>query len=88
MIVWFVLLLGEFFHPPVPFLLDVVEGSVNLSFGPSLFTGVVILLLSFSFVLVDFLVGRGRGGGQGKGGCRFSGFESSLVGDTNGERWW
>ena len=28
----FVLLLGEFLHPSVPFLLDVVESSVNVPF--------------------------------------------------------
>ena len=49
----FVLLLGEFLHSSVPFFFDVVEGSVDFSFDFSLFTGIIILLLSFSFVLVD-----------------------------------
>ena len=54
----FVLLLGEFLHLSVPFSFDVVEGSIDFSFGLSLFVGVVILFLPFSFVFVDFSVGR------------------------------
>ena len=52
-LVGFILLLGEFLHPSVPFFLDFVEGLVDFSFDPSLFAGVVILFLSFSLVLFD-----------------------------------
>ena len=55
--VGFVLLLGEFFHPSVPFSFDVVEGPIDFSLGLSLFAGVIILLLPFSFVLFDPSVG-------------------------------
>ena len=58
----FVLLLGEFLHPSVPFPLDVVKGSIDLSFDLSLFAG-KMFLLSFSLVLGDFSAGRGRCGG-------------------------
>ena len=60
--VGFVLVLGEFFHPSVPLLLDVVESPVDVSFDLSLFTGKVFLL-SFSLVFGDFSVGRGGCGG-------------------------
>ena len=58
--VGFVLLLGEFLHPSVPLLFDVVEGSVNVPFDLSLFAG-KMFLLSFSLVLGDFSAGRGGG---------------------------
>ena len=62
----FVLLLGELFHPSVPFPLDVVESSVDVPFDLSLFAGKVFPL-PFSFVLGDFSAG-GRGcGGRCKG---------------------
>ena len=48
-----VLLLGEFFHFSIPFLLYVVKGPVDVPFDPSLFAGVIILFLPLSFVLVD-----------------------------------
>ena len=56
--VGFVLLLGEFLHPSIPFLFYVVEGSVDFSFGLPLFAGVIVLLLSLSFVFVDPSIGR------------------------------
>ena len=59
----FVLLLGEFLHFSVPFLLYFVEGLVDLSFDFSLFAGVVVLLFAFSLVFGDFSTGRGRRGG-------------------------
>ena len=83
----FVLVLGEFFHPSVPFPLDVVEGSVDVPFDFSLFAG-EMFLLSFSLVFDDFSVGRGGCGGRCEGGDGFLGFESSLVWDSNGEGWW
>ena len=54
--VGFVLLLGELLHFFIPFPLDVVEGSVDFSFYFSLFAGIIILLLSFSFVLFDSFI--------------------------------
>ena len=60
--VGFVLVLGEFFHSSVPFLLHFVEGLVDLSFDPSLFAGIIILL-SLSLILGDFSAGGGRRGG-------------------------
>ena len=60
--VGFVLVLGEFFHPSVPFSLDVVESSVDVSFDLSLFAG-KMFLLSFSLVFGDFSAGRGGCGG-------------------------
>ena len=60
--VGFVLVLGEFLHPSVPLLLDVVEGSVNVSFDLSLFAG-KMFLLSFSLIFGDFSTGRGGRGG-------------------------
>ena len=54
--VGFVLLLGEFFHPSVPLPFYVVKSSIDLSFGFSLLTGIIILLFAFSFVLGDFPV--------------------------------
>ena len=81
------MLLGEFLHPSIPFLLYFVEGSVDVSFDFSLFAGVVILFLSFSFVLVDSSVGRGGGGGGCERGCGFLGFEPSSVRDSDRE-WW
>ena len=83
----FVLVLGEFLHPSVPFPLDVVKSSVDVSFDFSLFAG-KMFLLSFSLVLGDFSAGRGRCGGRCEGGDGFLGFESSLVWDSNGEGWW
>ena len=60
--VGFVLVLGEFFHSSVPFSLDVVESSVDVSFDPSLFTG-KMFPLSLSLALGDFSAGRGGCGG-------------------------
>ena len=57
-VVGFVLLLGEFFHLSVPFSFYVVKGSIYLSFGLSLFAGIIILFLPFSFVFVDSSAGR------------------------------
>ena len=54
----FVLLLGELLHPSIPLLFYFVEGLVDFSFGLSLFAGVVVLFLPFSFVFVDSSVGR------------------------------
>ena len=85
--VGFVLVLGEFFHPSVPFPLDVVESSVDVSFDFSLFTG-KMFPLSFSLVFDDFSAGRGGCGGRCEGGDGFLGFESSLVWDSNREGWW
>ena len=85
--VGFVLVLGEFFHSPVPFLLDVVESSIDVSFDLSLFAG-KMLLFAFSLVFGDFSTGRGRCGGGCEGGDGFLGFESSLVWDSDREGWW
>ena len=82
----FVLLLGELFHSSIPFPLDVVESSVDVSFDPSLFAG-KMFLLSLSFVLGDFSAGRRGCGGRCEGGDGFLGFESSLIWDSNGEGW-
>ena len=57
-VVGFVLLLGEFLHSSVPLLFYVVEGSIDFSFDLSLFVGVMVLFLPFSFVFVDLSVGR------------------------------
>ena len=62
-VVGFVLLLGEFLHPPIPFSFYVVEGLVDFLFCLPLFASVIILLLSLSFVLGDFSTRR-----QGSGG--------------------
>ena len=51
--VGFVLLLGEFFHPSVPFFFDVIESSVNVSFDFSLFAGKILFLFPLSLVLFD-----------------------------------
>ena len=59
----FILVLGEFLHPSVPFPFDVVESSVNVSFDLPLFSSVVVFLLPFSLILGDFSAGRGRCGG-------------------------
>ena len=59
----FVLLLGEFLHSSIPFLLYFVEGLVDLSFDLSLFAGIIILLLPLSLILGDFSAGGGRRGG-------------------------
>ena len=56
--VGFILLLGKLLHPSIPFPLYVVKGPVNVSFGLPLFAGVVVFLLSFSFILGDFSAGR------------------------------
>ena len=85
--VGFVLLLGEFLHPSVPFPFHVVEGLVDFSFDLSLFTG-KMFPLSFSLVLDDFSAGRGGCGRRCEGGDGFLGFESSLVWDSNREGWW
>ena len=84
----FVLLLREFLHSSVPFSFYFVEGLIDLSFDLSLFAGIIILFLSFSFVLGDFSAGRRGCGGRGEGGDGFLGFESSLVWDSDGEGWW
>ena len=60
--VGFVLVLGKFFHPSVPFSFDVVESSVDVSFDFPLFAG-KMFLLSFSLILGDFPAG---GGGHGR----------------------
>ena len=57
-LVGFVLLLGEFLHPSIPFSFDFVESLVDFSFSSSLFVGVVILFLPLSFVFVDPPIGR------------------------------
>ena len=62
-VIGFVLLLGKFFYPSVPFPFYFVESLIDFSLGFSLFAGVVVLLFSFSFVLGDFSAGRGRCGG-------------------------
>ena len=54
----FVLLLGEFLHPSIPFPFYIVEGSIDFSLDLSLFVGVVVLFLSLSFVFVDSSAGR------------------------------
>ena len=64
-LVGFVLLLGEFLHPSIPFLFYLVEGPVDFFLDLSLFTSVVILLLSFPFILGDFSTGGRRCGGRG-----------------------
>ena len=55
-VVGFVLLFGEFLHSPVPLSFYVVKGSIDFSFGLSLFTGVVVFLLSFSLVFGNLSV--------------------------------
>ena len=85
--VGFVLVLGEFLHPFVPFSFDVVEGSIDVSFHLSLFAG-EMPLLPFSLVLGDFSTGRRGCGGRCEGGDGFLVFESSLVWDSNREGWW
>ena len=87
-LVGFVLLLGEFLHLPVPFFLDIIESSVDLSFDLPLFAGVVVSFLPLSFVLGYFSAGGGRRGWGCEGGCWFSVFESPLIRDMNGEGWW
>ena len=62
-VVGFVLLLGKFLHLSFPFFLDVIESSVDLPLGFPLFAGVVVFLLSFSFILGDFSAGGRRRGG-------------------------
>ena len=62
-VVGFVLLLGEFLHPSIPFSLYFVEGLVDFSFDLSLFAGVVVLLFAFSLVFGELSVGRGGCGG-------------------------
>ena len=56
--IWFVLLLGKFLHSSIPLPFDVVESSINFSFGFPLFAGVVILFLPLSLVFVDSSIGR------------------------------
>ena len=51
-------LLGELLHSSIPFLLDFVEGLVDLSFDLSLFAGIVVFLFAFPLVLFDSSVGR------------------------------
>ena len=62
-VVGFVLLLGEFLHPSIPFPFYFIEGPVDVSFDLPLFAGVIILLLPLPFVLGYFPVGGGRRGG-------------------------
>ena len=57
-LVGFVLVLGEFFHPSVPFSFDFIEGLVDFSFSLSLFASVIVLFLPLPFVLFDSSVGR------------------------------
>ena len=83
----FVLVLGEFLYPSVPLPLNIIKGSVDVPFDLSLFVG-KMFLLSFSLFLGDFSAGRGGCGGRSEGGGGFLGFESSLIGDSNGEGWW
>ena len=52
-VVGFVLLLGEFLYPSIPFSFYVIEGSVDLLFSFPLFMGVVALFLPLSFVLFN-----------------------------------
>ena len=52
-LVGFVLLLGEFFHPSIPLPFYIVEGLIDLFFDPSLFAGVMVLFLPFSPILLD-----------------------------------
>ena len=56
----FVLLLRELLHSSVPLPFYFVEGLIDLSFDLPLFTGIIILFLSFSLILGDFSAGRGR----------------------------
>ena len=60
--VGFVLVLGEFFHPSVPFSFDVIEGSIDFSFDLSLLAS-KMFPLPFSFIFGDFSVGGGGCGG-------------------------
>ena len=57
-VVGFVLLLGEFLQPSIPLSFYAVKGPIDFSFGFSLFAGIIVLLPSLSFVLVDSSVGR------------------------------
>ena len=57
-VVRFVLLLGEFLHPSIPFSFYLIESSVDLSLSLPLFAGVVVLFLPLSFVLFDSSVRR------------------------------
>ena len=84
----FILLLGELFHPSIPLLFYLVEGLVDLPFNLPLFSGVIVLFLSFPPILCDLSGGRGRRGGGCERGYGFSCFESSLVWDSDGEWWW
>ena len=52
-VVQFVLLLGELLHPFFPLFFYVVESSIDFSFGFSLLASVIVLFLSFSFILFD-----------------------------------
>ena len=52
-VIGFILLLGKFLHPSIPFFFYVVEGSVDLSFSLPLFPGIVVLFLPLSFVLFN-----------------------------------
>ena len=52
-VVGFVLLLGEFLHPSIPFPFYFVKGLVDFSFDFSLFAGVVVFLFAFSLVFGD-----------------------------------
>ena len=66
-LIGFVLLLGEFLHSSIPFPFYVVEGSIDFSFGLSLFVGIIILFLPLSFVFGYFSAGGGGCGGGGEG---------------------
>ena len=57
-LVGFILLLGEFLHSPIPFFFYIVKGSIDFSFGLSLFVGVVVLFPPLSLVFVDSPTGR------------------------------
>ena len=52
-VVGFVLLLGEFLHPSIPFSFYVIEGPVDFLLDLPLFASVVILFLPLSFVPFD-----------------------------------
>ena len=80
------MLLGKLFHSSIPLLFDFVKSPVDVSFHLFLFAG-EMFLLSFSLVFGDFSAGRRGCGGRCEGGDGFLGFESSLVWDSNRERW-
>ena len=87
MVIGFILFFGKSLDFPFPFLLYFVKSKVDFFSCFSLFSGIVVLL-SFSLVFWDPSTRGGRGGGGGERGSGFSIFESSLVGDSDGEQWW